>query len=101
MLLSHDKIYSRSQRVCCASTVDSVAKIGAQPCNYQQFQDSPSAGLSRPPICLGLILKVIIHRRPLTLRNTLLLPVHLGDLSRRGSLIRLLVVADLDEPREP
>lgn len=50
MLLSHDKIYSLSQRVCCASTVDSVAKIGAQPCNYQQFQDIPFAGLSTAPL---------------------------------------------------
>ena len=48
-----------------------------------------------------LILEIIIRRRPLTLRDALLLPVHLSHLSAAGRLVRLLVVADLDKPGKP
>lgn len=48
-----------------------------------------------------LILKVIINRRPLTLRHTLLLPIHFNHLSRTRRHIRLLIIPDLNKPRKP
>lgn len=50
-----------------------------------------------PDAPVPLILKVIIDRRPLALTHTLLLPIHLGNLSAVGRLIRLLIVSQLDE----
>ena len=47
------------------------------------------------------ILEIIIHRRTLILRHALLLPVHLRNLPTTRRLIRLLVIPNLDKPREP
>jgi hypothetical protein len=47
-----------------------------------------------------LVLEIIIHRRSLILRDTLLLAIHLRDLTTRGGLIGLLVITYLDEPGE-
>lgn len=49
----------------------------------------------------NLILKVIIHRRPLILRHAFLLAIHLGNLPTRRRHIRLLVIPDLQEPGKP
>jgi hypothetical protein len=46
------------------------------------------------------ILEIIIHSRALTLRHTLLLPVHLRHLPRARRHIRFLVISDLDESRK-
>lgn len=47
------------------------------------------------------ILEIIIHRRPLILRHTLLLPIHLRNLPTTRRLIRFLIITNLDESREP
>ena len=49
----------------------------------------------------SLILKVIINRRALILANTLLLPIHLRHLPTTRRLIRLLIIPNLNKPREP
>lgn len=55
---------------------------------------------SKPVPPIGLILEVVINSRSLVLRYTLLLPIHLGDLSARRRHVWLLVISDLDETRE-
>lgn len=58
----------------------------------------PQHGMTPQP---QLILEIVVRRRPLALGHALLLPVHLGHLPAAGRLVHLLVIADLDEPREP
>ena len=53
------------------------------------------------PTTPHLILKVIIHRRPFTLRHALLLPIHLRNLPRTRSHIWLLILSYFDKPWKP
>lgn len=55
-----------------------------------------------PPTDIRLVFKIIIHAllAGALLRNCLLFPVHLSNRSCRSSLVRLLIVTRLDEPRE-
>jgi len=46
------------------------------------------------------ILEIIVDRRPLALRHTLLLPIHLRYLSRGCSHVRLLIIPHADESWE-
>lgn len=48
----------------------------------------------------SLILEIIIYRGTLVLRHTLLLPIHLGNLSTRRRHIRLLIISRLQVSRE-
>lgn len=47
------------------------------------------------------ILEIIIHRRALILRHTLLLSIHLRNLPTTRRLIHLLIIPNLDKPRKP
>lgn len=73
-------------------------------CNRQIHRKRQSRKVPNPTGKLEnnfqLVLKVIIHRRALILRNTLLLPIHLSHLSAASRHIGLLVISDTDEARE-
>jgi len=67
--------------------------IPSTPCHTAKSTPTPSPNES--------ILEIVINSRPLRLGHTLLLPIHLRNLSATSCHIRLLIISNLDKSGEP
>lgn len=69
-------------------------------CSQMTSPPSPKKISDSDSTLVSSIFEVIIHSRTLVFSHTLLLAVHLHHLPTTCRLIRLLVISNLDEPRE-